>query len=258
VRFYALSILPFAGGRVSFDTLLAWYQQHQQDPRPDVRMAILALTGNLSPSIQVGDIQRTIFNLGLTDPDRLVRQYAAAVWLKFREDHRDMVGIFDSPINEATYGEYYREYPALPRVRFVTERGEFIAELYGTEAPRTVHHILSLVRSGFYDDTPVGLNDNGRTIYIGDRRGDSWGLSLETVRDEVTPRRNERGSLFMQVEHRHDARSLFGVCLGAQPGADFGRTVFGKIVEGVDVIDRLRPLDRIEKVEIISPEVAAR
>jgi len=256
VRYYALNILPFAGGGATFDTLLQWYIDHQDDPRPDVRMAILALTGNLSPSVQIGETQRKIFNLGITDPNRLVRQYAAAVWEKFREDHRDEVGVFATAINEETYDEYYREYPARPQVRFVTQKGDFVVELYADETPRSVHHFLSLVRSGFYDQTPVGINDNGRTTYLGDRRGDSWGVCDETVRDENTLRRTERGSLIWSIVHRHDARSIFGVCLVPQPMFDFARTVFGKVVEGMDVFDRLRPLDMIEKVEIISPETA--
>ena len=258
VRFYALNIFPFAGGKVPFDSLLLWYRDHQDDPRPDVRMALLALTGNLSPSVQIGEIQRKIFDLGMTDRDRLVRQYAAAVWLKFREDHRDQIGAFDSGINEQTYDDYYRVYPAPPRVRLVTQQGEFVIELYPDETPRSVHHFLNLVQAGFYDHTPVGLNDNGRNTYLGDRRGDSWGTCDETLRDEITTRRTERGSLVWYADRRHEARSVFGICLVAQPLGDFTRTVFGKVVEGMDVVDRLRPLDMIEKAELVPGPIAGR
>jgi len=256
VKYYALNILPFAGGKTSFDTLRQWYEDCKDDPRPDIRMAILALTANLSPSVQIGETQRKIFEMGITDADRLVRQYAAAVWEKFREDHWAEVGVFDSPINERTYDEYYREYPTPPRVRFITQKGDFTVQLYADETPRSVHHFLSLVRSGFYDQTPVGLNDNARRMNLGDRRADGWGLSRETVRDEITLRRTERGSLVWSVIHRHDARSVFGICLRPQPLYDFVSTVFGKVVEGMDTVDRLRPLDMIEKVEIVSAEIA--
>ena len=258
VRFYAMTILPFAGGKVSFDTLLLWYRDHQDDPRPDVRMSLLALTGNLSPSVEVGETQRKIFNLGMNDPDRFVRQYAAAVWLKFREDHRDKIGIFTSDINEKTYADYYRVYPAPPRVRFVTPKGEFVIELYPEETPRSVYHFLRLVQSGFYDRTPVGPNDNGRNTYIGDRRGDSWGTCAQTLRDEITTRRTERGSVVWYIDHHHDARSVFGICLTAQPLGDFTRTVFGKVVEGIETVDKLRPLDLIEKAEVVPGPVAGR
>lgn len=258
VRYYAFNILPFAGGRVTFDSLVQWYRDEQDNPRPDLRMAILALTANLSPSVQIGPLQRQIFNLGITDPDRHVRQYAAAVWLKFREDHRQEVGAFETAINARTYHDFYREYPARPRARFITQRGEFIVELYADETPRSVHHFIELAQSGFYDGTPVGVNDNGRTIYLGDRRADGWGVCNESLRDEITLRRIERGSLVWWVNHRHDAHSQFGLCLLPQPLSDFIRTVFGKVVEGMDVAERLRPLDKIEKVEIIFPEMAAR
>jgi len=252
VQFYAVSMYPFVGGRVPFDTLLQWYKNHQDDPRPDVRMALLALTGNLSPSVQVGAVQRDIFNAGLADPDRLVRQYAVAVWEKFREDHSAEIGIFDSPITDQTYDEYYHEYPAPPRVRFVTAKGEFVVEVYANETPRSAHHFLSLVRSGFYDNTPVGLNDDSRTLHLGDQRGDGWGMCNATLRDEISLRRAERGSLDWLVQHRHDARSVFRINLVPSPDAYMMRTVFGNVVEGMDVVDRLRPMDMIEKVEIIS------
>ncbi len=251
VRYYALNVLPFAGGRVTFDSLLAWYRAQQDSPRPEVRMAILALTGNLSPSVQIGPVQREIFQLGIADPDRHVRQYAAAVWLKFREDHRAEVGPFATQINAETYDEIYREYPAPPRARFTTSRGEFTVELYPADAPRSVHHFITLAESGFYNGTPVGAKDDGRTVYLGDQRADGWGVCPESIRDEINLRRIERGSLVWWVDHRHDARSVFGICLVPQPLSDFARTIFGKVVEGMDVAEQLRPLDLIEHVEII-------
>ncbi len=258
VRYYAITVLPFVGGAAYLDSTAAWYDEHRDDPNPSFRMAVLATLGNLSPSVTIGDLQRKVFGWGINDPDRLVRAYTAAVWLKFREDHRDSIGVFDSPINASTYGEYYRDYDPPPRIRFVTNRGEFVVELYANETPRTAHHILSLVNKGFYDDSPVGLNDDGWTTYLGDRRADSWGLSDETVRDEITLRRTERGSLVMQPVQRHDARSQFGICLTPQPLNDFTRTVFGKVVEGMDVVDLLRPLDTIVKAEVISTDIVAR
>ena len=257
VQYYAFNILPFAGGRVTFDSLLQWYRNEQDNPRNEVRMAILALTGNLSPSVNIGPVQRQIFNLGITDSDRHVRQYAAAVWLKFREDHRDEVGAFDTRINARTYHDIYREYPSPPRARFITQRGEFVVELYADEAPRSVHHFIELAQSGFYDGTPVGLNNDGRTIYLGDQRADGWGVCNETLRDEINMHRVERGSLIWWVDHRHDARSQFGICLMPQPLSDFVRTVFGRVVEGMEVAEQLRPLDNIAKVEIVFPEMAA-
>jgi len=187
-----------------------------------------------------------------------VRQYAAAIWLKFREDHSDKIGAFDTEINAETYPEIYRTYPSPPRARFQTSRGEFVVELYAADAPRSVHHFISLAESGFYDHTPVGVKDDSRTVYLGDQRGDGWGVCNEYLRDEINMRRIERGSLLWWVDHRHDARSQFGICLLPQPLSDFSRTIFGKVVEGMDVAEQLRPLDVIEHVEIILPELAAR
>ena len=115
-----------------------------------------------------------------------------------------------------------------------------------------------MVRTGFYDDTPVGLKDTDRMVYLGDRRADNWGFCDETIRDENTLRRTERGSLVWWVDHRHDTRSMFGIAPVALPFVDFARTTFGKVIEGMETVDRLRPLDKIEKAEIISPEIATR
>ncbi len=256
VRYLAYNVLPFANGRLTFDSLLTLYKHHQQDERSDMRMAILALTANLSPSVQVGPVQRQIFNAGINDPDRHVRYYAAAVWEKFRENRWDEVGTFETDITAVTYADLYHADTPRPRVRVVTAKGTFVVELFDDAAPRSVRHFLDYVEAGFYDDSPVNPHDDGRTIFIGDRRGDGWGTGLETVRNEQTMRRLERGILYWRINLGHDARSEFGISLIRQPFSDFRWSSFGRVVEGMDVVKRLRPLDRIVRVERISGELA--
>ncbi len=256
VRYYAFNVLPFASGRLTFDSLLALYKHHQDDERPDMRMAILALTANLSPSVQVGPVQRQIFNAGINDPDRHVRYYAAAVWEKFRENHWDSVGAFATDITPEIYQQLYHADSTRPRVRVVTEKGTFTIELHHDEAPRAVRHFLDHVDSKFYDDTPVNPFDDARTIFIGDRRGDGWGTDPETMSDETTLRRIEKGTVYWRINLGHDSRSEFGISLLPQPFSNFLWTSFGGVVQGMDVAEQLRPLDRIIRIERVAPEVA--
>lgn len=147
----------------------------------------------------------------------------------------------------------------LPIVRMETERGPIRIELYRNDAPKTVENFLKLTKQGFYDglrfhrvigDFVVqGGCPHSRTK--GDRRAGTGGpgymIKCET---QNNPRRHGRGSLSMAHAGRDTGGSQFFITHSPQPHLDGVHTVFGHVVDGQDVVDKIRVWDEIKKVTV--------
>jgi len=82
----------------------------------------------------------------------------------------------------------------------------------------------------------------------GDPRGDGLGGPGYSIRDEINRRRYRRGAVGMALAGPDTGGSQFFIALTPQPHLDGGYTVFGEVVAGMDVADRLLQGDRIERV----------
>jgi cyclophilin family peptidyl-prolyl cis-trans isomerase len=82
----------------------------------------------------------------------------------------------------------------------------------------------------------------------GDPEGDGWGGPGYALRDEINRLRYGRGALGMALSGPDTGGSQFFVALSPQPHLDGGFTVFGRVVEGDEVLDQLRQRDRIVRV----------
>ncbi|NPD30629.1 peptidylprolyl isomerase [Eggerthellaceae bacterium zg-1084] len=153
-----------------------------------------------------------------------------------------------------------------------TSQGVIRVQLAGKDAPIHVGNFVELARKGFYDNLKFHRYVEGFVIQGGDpntREHDSaevvrlaanpWG-GLGTggpgycIKGEFATNPNNRhldGALAMARSQDPDsAGSQFYFCLGPQPMLDSGYTVFGRTVEGLDVIGKLRVGDVIERVTI--------
>jgi peptidyl-prolyl cis-trans isomerase B (cyclophilin B) len=146
-----------------------------------------------------------------------------------------------------------------PRVRFRTSKGSFVTELFEDDAPNAVRNFMDLVlRRQFYDGLRFHRVDGGQIAMVGDPRtrlgaaGEADGPPWR-VRPDKSPRGILRGSLVaLAIEGDVLHGSLFYVALSPLAG-DTGRNcVFGKVVEGMDVVYSLEQDDTLEKVEVLS------
>ncbi len=146
-----------------------------------------------------------------------------------------------------------------PRLRLVTEQGEITVELAAADAPLTVDNIITLVERGYFD--PGNDPDSRRwhrvvpnfVLQDGDPRGDGGGGPGYAIRDEINRRRYERGVLGMALSGPDTGGSQFFITHSPQPHLDGGYTIFGRVVSGMDVADRVVQDDRISRMEIIRP-----
>jgi cyclophilin family peptidyl-prolyl cis-trans isomerase len=145
--------------------------------------------------------------------------------------------------------------------RFRTERGEFVVELAADRAPRTVENFVNLARSGFYDGTTFHRVINGFMAQGGDPTGTGTGGPGYQFGDEFHPelRHDAPGVLSMANAGPGTNGSQFFITFGPTPHLDDRHSVFGKVVEGMEVVRSLRerdpqrdlePGDRIETIEI--------
>jgi cyclophilin family peptidyl-prolyl cis-trans isomerase len=131
-----------------------------------------------------------------------------------------------------------------------TERGDIRIALHGGDAPLTIDAFTRLARQGFYRNTRFHRVVPNFVAQDGDPRGDGGGGAGFTIRDEHTRRRHQRGCLGVATSGPETGGSQFYLCHAPQPHLDGGYTVFGQVIEGLDVLDRIVQGDRVFAIEI--------
>lgn len=138
--------------------------------------------------------------------------------------------------------------PALPfeapQVRCLTQRGEFVIELDGRTAPSTCAVFLDLIEQGFYDDLTFHRVVPDFVVQGGCPRGDGWGGPGHTIRSEWSRRRFTRGVVGIAHSGKDSGGSQFFITLSEQPHLNGRYTVFGEVVQGMEVVEKLTAGDR--------------
>lgn len=136
-----------------------------------------------------------------------------------------------------------------------TNRGEMKVEFYEKDAPRTVENFVKLAKDGFYNGLTWHRVLPDFVIQGGCPKGNGTGGPGYTIDCELDGENqyHDRGVLSMAHAGRNTGGSQFFICHSRNNTAHLDRnhTCFGKVVEGVDVIDKIRVDDAIEKIEII-------
>lgn len=145
--------------------------------------------------------------------------------------------------------------------RFKTAKGEIVCELHADRVPLTVENFVNLARSGFYDGTTFHRVIPGFMAQGGDPTGTGRGGPGYQFGDEFDPtlRHDGPGVLSMANAGPGTNGSQFFITYGATPHLDDKHSVFGRVVEGLDVLRSIRERDpardrgdgdRIEGIEI--------
>jgi peptidyl-prolyl cis-trans isomerase B (cyclophilin B) len=140
-----------------------------------------------------------------------------------------------------------------------TDRGEIVLELYTAEAPKTVANFEKLSKDGFYDKLTFHRVEPGFVVQGGDPAGNGTGGPGYELPAEISPtEKHLRGTLAMarrgdQVNpDRKSSGSQFYICLEPAPFLDGQYTVFGGVVEGMNVVDQIKVGDHIKRVTLSS------
>jgi peptidyl-prolyl cis-trans isomerase B (cyclophilin B) len=138
-----------------------------------------------------------------------------------------------------------------PRVRLVTSMGSIVLALDADKAPKTVENFLGYVKNGFYDDTIFHRVIDGFMIQGGGFNQDfDKKMTQPPIPNEAdNGLKNERGTIAMaRTGDPHSANSQFFINVKDNPNLNhsaksqrgWGYTVFGRVVEGMEVVDRIR------------------
>jgi peptidyl-prolyl cis-trans isomerase B (cyclophilin B) len=153
----------------------------------------------------------------------------------------------------------------MKKVHFETTKGEMVAELYDDDAPGTVDNFVGLaagtkewvdpktrekVKRPFYDGLsfhrviPNFVIQGGCPLGNG-TGGPGYHIKCETQGGKQV---HKRGSLSMAHAGKDTGGSQFFVCHSPQPHLDKKHTVFGQVITGLDVIDKVQPGDKMTRV----------
>ena len=137
---------------------------------------------------------------------------------------------------------------ALPLVSIRTPRGEMVCELFEDDAPNTVANFVNLVEKGFYDGLTFHRVDD-LCIQGGDPAGNGTGGPGYFFPDEINRNKHKhkgKGVLSMANSGRDTNGCQFFVTFKSEPHLDPKHTVFGRVLKGRDVIDKVRVGDTME------------
>jgi len=148
------------------------------------------------------------------------------------------------------------------RVLLKTNMGDIVIELYD-DMPITTGNFKKLVQQGVYDGAIFHRVIDGFMIQGGDPTGTGYGdPSIPSITDEFTDHnRNERGTIAMANAGPNTGSSQFFINLVDNNRLDSKHPVFGKVIQGMDVVDNIAKVntdenDRpLQEVKIIKAEI---
>jgi cyclophilin family peptidyl-prolyl cis-trans isomerase len=149
-----------------------------------------------------------------------------------------------------------------PVVTIETVKGAFTIQFYRAEAPKSVEHILALVKRNFYRGQRFHRVETS-LVQFGDptsrdvSRRDWWGRggSGEAIGvAEINSHKHVRGAVALaNTGNAKYADSQLYICKTAMPSLDGKYTVVGQVIKGMDVVDRLQLADVLRQVMLMDP-----
>ena len=124
-----------------------------------------------------------------------------------------------------------------------TEKGNLVLELFANDVPMTVNNFVFLAREGFYDGSTFHRVIPGFMAQGGDPTGKGTGNAGYFFDDEFTGHTHVAGALSMANAGSDTNSCQFFITYNAQHALDGIHTVFGQLVEGMDVLKSLTPRD---------------
>jgi peptidyl-prolyl cis-trans isomerase B (cyclophilin B) len=138
------------------------------------------------------------------------------------------------------------------RATISTDRGDIVLDLHPQHAPKTVNNFVTLAKDGFYDGLTFHRVIPNFMIQGGDPTGTGSGGPGYRFEDETrdNPLTHETGVISMANAGPNTNGSQFFITHSPQPHLNGRHTVFGKVVEGQDVVDAIRQGDTMASVTI--------
>jgi peptidyl-prolyl cis-trans isomerase B (cyclophilin B) len=131
-----------------------------------------------------------------------------------------------------------------------TEKGNLVLELFAADVPVTVNNFVFLAREGYYDDTTFHRVIADFMAQGGDPTGTGSGGPGYEFADEFTAHTHVAGALSMANHGANTNGSQFFITYSPQHHLDGHHSVFGQLIEGMDVLLQIRNGDVIKRIVI--------
>ncbi len=235
----------FDGPRRLLDRL---HELPEAEEAKEARVALLRAVGQTGDPAALPDLQKAV-----THPDYEVRVAAA-------QGLRQVTGQgvpFRGPGPRDARGpaldwDRLRHLGPHPRLVLETDRGRVVLVLDTEEAPLTVQTISGFAEEGLYDGVVFHRVIGNFVAQAGDfTHGDGTGGPGFSIRSEFTQIPFRRGVVGMASSGKDTEGSQFFIAHSMQPHLDGGYTAFGWVSDGMDVVDRIRQEDRIQRAWVI-------
>jgi HEAT repeat protein/cyclophilin family peptidyl-prolyl cis-trans isomerase len=198
-------------------------------------------------------VARSLLDAALADKDWAVRVRAAAL-LKQGEpssDANDRIRPAPTRMAPESYRAANLTNPAVSTQVFLdTDRGTIQIELAVLDAPLTVDNFIALARRGFFNGLTFHRVVPGFVVQGGDPRGDGEGGPGYTMRNEISELPYLRGTVGIALDWADTGGSQFFITHSPQPHLDAKYTVFGRVIAGMDVVDKIQQGDVMRRVRV--------
>jgi cyclophilin family peptidyl-prolyl cis-trans isomerase len=252
VRATVLAALAERPSANDLDAVLASYSLAARDSANDARLAAIHYVGAVwkKDSASLSQTSRTGLARMPAPTDPLERAAGKTIpmwsgWSALRATPR-AIGWYENVVRSAVIPTLSGT-PLTATIR--TVRGPIQLELFGADAPITVSNFLSLARSGYYRNTRFHRVVPNFVAQDGDTRDDGNGGPGYAIRDEMNRHRYERGAVGMALSGPDTGGSQYFITHSPQPHLDGHYTVFGRVLTGFDVLDRIVQGDRITRID---------
>lgn len=223
------------------------YRTAQSDNSDDVRDAAMTALAAYGPAEAMETVKAA-----LADKDWALRLKAAALMKTLDPSVETTRAIRPAP--GAPIAPY--DSPGLvdpkvsPHAFIETAKGTIELELSVLDAPQTAQNFVALARKGFFNGLQIHRVVPNFVIQMGDPRGDGSGGPGYSIRDELNDRPYLRGTVGMALSGPDTGGSQFFITHSPQPHLDAKYTVFGRVVNGMEIVDRIQQLDVIQRIRI--------
>jgi len=233
------------------------FRSASRDSFPEARLSDLAALKAIAKLSDTAAhrVDQEFLNASTPPDDYLVRRWAEENWpeaaAKWGSPYPVRTGRTMEDYREVTRTYLVGQSPnRYPHVKVdVDQLGVIELELFGPEAPLTVNSFLKLVDRGYFNGQRFHRMVPNFVVQTGDPRGDGWGGPGGAIRDEVNPRRYKPSTVGMALSGPDTGGSQWFITLGPQPHLDGIYTVFGQVVDGYPVLNRITQGDLIRSIK---------
>lgn len=222
-----------------------------EDVDVDIRRSVLdALKSFIKPDNNDSVVVRILID-GLLDPEMIIRKESALIYDSLiGEDRADLVPPARTYFSRSQIASAIKKYQKNPIATVFTSQGEIEIELDFEAAPLTTMNFINLAHEGFYDGLTFHRVVPDFVVQGGCPRGDGWGGPSYYLRCEYSDRTYTRGTVGIATSGKDTGGSQWFITHSPQTRLDARYTIFGQVLSGMEVVDRIVVGDLIESILI--------